>query len=175
METSSPGAFIALNTTKSRTRAALGTDAEDTDAAVDVNLMIKKKSECEKCTVYSLNQFAATDWKWFLFLSKKTGCAKFYDYCKNDVAYMTVRISPNPRYIPFIWAMKIAAIATKSAVPSILMLQPIGRTNLRTRASMRNLLAINRYVTGNAAALKALVNTLNLRENIKILNEFFYN
>lgn len=37
-ETSCTGASIALKTTKSRTSAALGTEAEDTDAAVDVNL-----------------------------------------------------------------------------------------------------------------------------------------
>lgn len=29
---------MALKTTKSRTKAALGTEAEDTEAAVDVNL-----------------------------------------------------------------------------------------------------------------------------------------
>lgn len=37
-ETSWTGASIALKTTSSRTKAALGTDAEDTDAAVEVNL-----------------------------------------------------------------------------------------------------------------------------------------
>ena len=37
-ETSCTGASMALRTTKSKTKAALGTDAEDTEAAVDVNL-----------------------------------------------------------------------------------------------------------------------------------------
>lgn len=67
---------------------------------------------------------------------------------------MTVTISPNPKNIPFIWAMKTLAVATKSAVPSMLILQPIGRTNLVTRGSTLSLSVINRKVTGSAAALR---------------------
>lgn len=39
-DTSCTGASIALNTTSNNTNAALGTDADDTLAAVDVNLLI---------------------------------------------------------------------------------------------------------------------------------------
>lgn len=67
---------------------------------------------------------------------------------------MTVTISPKPRKIPFIWAMNILAVATKRAVPSMLMLQPIGRTNLVTLGSTLSLSVISRNVTGSAAALR---------------------
>lgn len=76
--TSCTGASMAVSTTSSRTRAALGTLAELIEAAVEVN--------------------------------------------------KTVTNSPKPNGIPLIWAIKIEAIAMKSAVPSILMLQPIGST-----------------------------------------------
>lgn len=66
---------------------------------------------------------------------------------------MTVIISPNPRKMPFIWAMKMLATATNIAVPSMLILHPMGRTNLVTLGSTLNLSVISRKVTGSAAAL----------------------
>lgn len=94
---------MALRTTNSRTSAALGTEADETEAAVDVRI--------------------------------------------------TVMISPKPRKIPFICAMNMLATATKSAVPSILILQPIGKTNLVTLGSTLSFSVIRRKVTGSAAAL----------------------
>lgn len=95
---------MAVKTTKSRTKAALGTLAELIEAAVDVN--------------------------------------------------RTVTISPKPNVMPDIWAMNIEAIEMKRAVPSILMLQPMGRTNRVMRWSTRNLSFMQRNVTGRAAALR---------------------
>lgn len=62
-------------------------------------------------------------------------------------------ISPKPRKMPFIWAINMLATATKSAVPSMLILQPIGRTNLVTLGSTLSFSVIRRKVTGSAAAL----------------------
>lgn len=101
--TSVIGASIADRTTNSRTRAALGTDADDIEAAVDVN--------------------------------------------------NTVTNSPNPSVMPLICAMNIEATDINSAVPSMLMLQPIGRTNRVIRGSMRSLSFMERNVMGSAAAL----------------------
>lgn len=39
-------------------------------------------------------------------------------------------ISPKLSCMPFIWAMNMLATETNSAVPSMLMLQPMGSTNL---------------------------------------------
>lgn len=101
--TSVIGASIADRTTNNRTRAALGTDADDMEAAVDVS--------------------------------------------------KTVTNSPKPNVIPLIWAMNMEATDMKSAVPSMLMLQPIGRTNRVIRGSMRSLSFMERNVIGSAAAL----------------------
>uniref|UniRef100_A0A1B0C4R5 Uncharacterized protein n=1 Tax=Glossina palpalis gambiensis TaxID=67801 RepID=A0A1B0C4R5_9MUSC len=76
--TSCTGASIAVSTTSNKTNAALGTEAELIEAAVDVS--------------------------------------------------KTVTNSPKPKVIPLIWAINIEATEMKRAVPSILMLQPIGRT-----------------------------------------------
>lgn len=67
--------------------------------------------------------------------------------------HITVMISPKPKAIPCIWAMNMLATATNNAVPSMLILQPIGRTNLVTLGSTRSLSVIRRKVTGSAAAL----------------------
>lgn len=98
------GASIAVRTTKSSTNAALGTDADDIDAAVDVN--------------------------------------------------STVTNSPKPNDMLAICAMNIDAIDIKSAVPSILMLIPIGKTNRVIRGSIPNLSFMQRNVIGSAAALR---------------------
>lgn len=67
---------------------------------------------------------------------------------------MTVTISPKPINIPFICAIKTLAVATNSAVPSMLMLHPMGSTNLVTRGSTLSFSVISRKVTGRAAALR---------------------
>lgn len=90
----------------SSTNAALGTDADDIDATVDVN--------------------------------------------------RTVTNSPNPNILPVICAMNIDATERKSAVPSILILHPMGRTNRVIRESMRNLSFMQGNVSGRAAALRIL-------------------
>lgn len=101
--TSVIGASMADRTTNNRTRAALGTDADDIEAAVDVN--------------------------------------------------KTVTNSPNPRVIPLICAMNMEATEINSAVPSMLILQPIGRTNRVIRESIRSFSFMERNVIGSAAAL----------------------
>lgn len=130
---------MALKTTRRRTRAALGTDADDTDAAVDVKLQEKKKPYCWR----ELGSFQMVETNQ-VRKKKKRG---------RKEAYITVMISPKPRTMPCICAMKMLATATNSAVPSMLMLQPIGRTNLVTLGSTRSLSVIRRKVTGSAAAL----------------------
>lgn len=66
----------------------------------------------------------------------------------------TVRISPVLKSIPFICAIKIDDTATITAVPSIFVLHPIGRTNFVTRGSIFIFSSITRNVIGSAAALK---------------------
>jgi len=58
--------------------------------------------------------------------------------------------------MPLIWAIKMEATEMKRAVPSMLMLQPMGRTNRVIRGSIRNFSFMQRNVIGNAAALQAL-------------------
>lgn len=67
---------------------------------------------------------------------------------------VTVRIWPTLKSMPFIWAMKIDETATMTAVPSMLLLQPIGSTNFVMRGSILISLSITWNVTGKAAALK---------------------
>jgi hypothetical protein len=55
----------------------------------------------------------------------------------------------------FIWAMKMEATVTNNAVPSMLTVAPIGRTNLEIRGSTR-FLSIQRKVMGRAAALETI-------------------
>lgn len=55
----------------------------------------------------------------------------------------------------FIWQMKTLATARNSAVPSMLMLQPMGSTKRVIRGSMRSGPSIARNVTGRAAALES--------------------
>lgn len=76
--TSCTGASMAVNTTNRSTRAALGTDADDIEAAVDVN--------------------------------------------------NTVTNSPKPNVMPLSCAINIDATDMNSAVPSIFILHPIGKT-----------------------------------------------
>lgn len=101
--TSCTGASIADKTTNNKTKAALGTDADDIEAAVEVN--------------------------------------------------KTVTSSPIPSVIPLICAIKIEDTDINSAVPSIFILQPMGRTNRVMRGSIRNFSFMQRNVIGNAAAL----------------------
>lgn len=97
---------MAESTTSNRTRAALGTDADDIEAAVEVN--------------------------------------------------STVSSSPKPNVMPLICAIKIEATDMNSAVPSILMLQPIGSTNLVILESIRSSSFMLRNVIGSAAALRII-------------------
>ena len=52
----------------------------------------------------------------------------------------------------FIWAIKMEATVTNRAVPSILTVAPIGRTNLEMRGSTR-FFSMQRKLIGSAAAL----------------------
>jgi hypothetical protein len=103
-ETFVTGASIAVNTINNSTRAALGTLADDIDAAVDVK--------------------------------------------------HTVTISANPSVMPLIWAMNTDATEMYRAVPSMLMLHPMGSTNRTMRLSMFNFSFIVSMVSGSAAALR---------------------
>lgn len=44
--------------------------------------------------------------------------------------YLITSMSTKVNVIPFNWAIKIAATASYNAVPSMLIVAPIGRTNL---------------------------------------------
>lgn len=54
----------------------------------------------------------------------------------------------------FIWAIKMAATASYSAVPSMLMVAPIGSTKRVTRLSIFRFSSRQRKVTGNVPALR---------------------
>ncbi len=66
--------------------------------------------------------------------------------------YTTVTRSPASRTLLFICAMKTAATVTKSAVPSMLTVAPMGSTNLEMRLSTLAF-SMQLNVTGRAAAL----------------------
>ena len=69
-------------------------------------------------------------------------------------------ISPMFGLIPFIWAMKSAATASYSAVPSMLMVAPIGRTNLAILGSTLFFFSRTEIVTGRVAELDAVPNAV---------------
>lgn len=69
----------------------------------------------------------------------------------------TAKISPILNSMPFIWAIKIDAIEIYKAVPSILILHPIGRTNFVILESMLTFVSSTRNVNGSAAALENLM------------------
>lgn len=69
-------------------------------------------------------------------------------------------IFPMDNVIPLVCAIKIAATASYKAVPSILIVEPIGRMNLVTRGSMLLLSSKHCIVTGNVAELKMFIVTL---------------
>lgn len=62
-------------------------------------------------------------------------------------------MSPKLREIPFNWAIKIAAIASYNAVPSMFTVAPTETTNRVTRASILLFSSRHLNVIGNAAAL----------------------
>lgn len=71
----------------------------------------------------------------------------------HHVPHLTVTICPPSRLMSFIWAMKMAATASYSAVPSILMVAPMGSTKRVTRLSIFRFSSRQRKVTGNVPAL----------------------
>lgn len=66
---------------------------------------------------------------------------------------LTVTIWPGSSWMPFIWAMKMAATASYRAVPSMLMVAPTGSTNRVTLLSMPRFSSRQRKVTGSVPAL----------------------
>lgn len=72
----------------------------------------------------------------------------------NICLYLTVTIWPMSRWIPFIWAMKIAATASYRAVPSMLMVAPTGSTKRVTLLSIPKFSSRQRKVTGRVPALQ---------------------
>lgn len=79
----------------------------------------------------------------------------------NEVIH-TVMISAMPNSIPLICAMKMAEIEMNSAVPSIFILHPIGKTKRVIRLSIRNFCSITWNVNGNAAAVEAVANAVSI-------------
>ena len=69
------------------------------------------------------------------------------------LAYLTVITSPMLRSIPFTCAINMAATASYSAVPSMLIVAPIGATNFATRMSIPLLSLRHSIVTGRVAEL----------------------
>lgn len=77
--------------------------------------------------------------------------------CVKDiqhVSHLTVMICPVSREMSFIWAIKMAATASYSAVPSMLMVAPMGSTKRVTRLSIFRFSSRQRKVTGNVPALR---------------------
>lgn len=72
----------------------------------------------------------------------------------HRVPYLTVTICPPSSEMSFIWAMKMAATASYSAVPSMLMVAPMGSTKRVTRLSIFRFSSRHRKVTGNVPALR---------------------
>lgn len=70
------------------------------------------------------------------------------------MVYLTVTICPESRVMSFIWAIKMAATASYKAVPSMLMVAPMGSTKRVTRLSIFRFSSRQRKVTGNVPALK---------------------
>ena len=66
----------------------------------------------------------------------------------------TVAKAPAFKGISFIWAIKIEATVTNSAVPSILTVAPMGNTNFEILGSTLFFSCMHLKVMGNAAALK---------------------
>jgi hypothetical protein len=64
-----------------------------------------------------------------------------------------VTYSPMPSGISLIWAMKTEAMLTNRAVPSILTVAPMGKTNRDTLESTFTFWSMHLKVTGRAAAL----------------------
>lgn len=64
-----------------------------------------------------------------------------------------VTYSPMPSGISLIWAMKTEAMLTNRAVPSILIVAPMGKTNRDTLESTFTFWSMHLKVTGRAAAL----------------------
>ena len=65
-------------------------------------------------------------------------------------------IWPRLGFIPTIWAMKMAATASYSAVPSMLMVAPMGRMNLEILGSILFPCSRLLTVTGRVAELLAV-------------------
>ena len=77
------------------------------------------------------------------------------------VAVMEIAIiCPMLGLIPFIWAMKSAATASYRAVPSMLMVAPMGRTNLAILGSTPFFSSRALIVTGRVAELDAVPNAV---------------
>lgn len=68
--------------------------------------------------------------------------------------YLTAAILPKLNSIPFSWAMKMAATASYSAVPSMLIVAPMGITNRDTRTSILLFSSKQAIEIGNDAELK---------------------
>lgn len=76
--------------------------------------------------------------------------------CFFGGTYLTINTSIIVKYFPLICAIKIDATASYSAVPSILIVAPIGRTKRVTRLSMPRFCSKQRNVIGRVAALDAV-------------------
>ena len=90
-------------------------------------------------------------------MSIKTRAALGTLAAATDVAVAvktTVTRSPAFNVIPLIWAMNIEATVTNKAVPSMLTVAPIGKTNFEILGSTWFFSDIHLNVMGNAAALK---------------------
>ena len=66
------------------------------------------------------------------------------------------RTCPAVRYIPLNWAMNRAVTASYRAVPSMLMVAPMGRTNLEILGSTPFFCSRQFMVTGREAELEAV-------------------
>lgn len=84
--------------------------------------------------------------------------------------YLMVIICPKSNSNSLTWAIKIAATASYSAVPSMLMVAPTGRTNRATRRSMPLFSRRHLSVMGKVAELQNKKGAVTLSFTVGFIN-----
>ena len=80
------------------------------------------------------------------------------------------KVCPMLGLTPDIWAMKRAATASYKAVPSMLMVAPMGRTNLEILGSTPFFSSRQFMVTGSVAELEAVPQAVVMAPNMFLMN-----
>lgn len=125
-----------------------------------VMLPIEVKINSRSCPL-TQNISSLTQAKHYIILSinrmDMTGSISYL--MTGSISYLIVQISPNARFLPLSWAMKMAATASYNAVPSMFTVAPTGSTNLVTLLSMLLFSSKHLNVTGRVAELEENTHT----------------